>query len=48
MPGKVLTSTVCGSCHARDDVHNGSFGDRCERCHEGNDWKTVRMGAAAR
>jgi len=48
MPGKVLTSTVCGSCHARDDVHNSSFGDRCERCHEGNDWKTVRMGAAAR
>jgi len=48
MSGKVLTSTVCGSCHARDDVHNGNFGDRCERCHEGNDWKTVKMGAASR
>ena len=48
MDKKVLTSTVCSSCHARDDVHNGNFGDRCERCHEGNDWKTVKMGATAR
>jgi len=48
MSGKVLTSTACGSCHARDDVHNGNFGERCERCHEGNDWKTVKMGAASR
>ncbi len=49
MPGqKVLLSSACGSCHDRDDVHNGNFGDRCDRCHEGNDWKTVRMGAAAR
>jgi hypothetical protein len=44
MGKKVVTPTACGSCHERDDVHNGSFGDRCERCHEGNDWKTVKMG----
>ena len=28
----------------REDVHNGSFGDRCDRCHEGDDWKKVKMG----
>ncbi len=48
MDKKVLTSSTCGSCHAREDVHNGNFGDRCERCHEGDDWKTVKMGATAR
>ena len=38
---EVLAPTACG-CHDREDVHNGSFGDRCDRCHEGNDWKQVR------
>lgn len=44
MEKKVLLSTACGICHDRDDVHNGNFGDRCERCHEGNDWKQIKMG----
>lgn len=44
MGKKVLAPTACGSCHDREDVHNGSFGDRCDRCHEGNDWKQVKMG----
>ncbi|MDP2758882.1 MAG: cytochrome C, partial [Sideroxyarcus sp.] len=48
MSKKVILSETCGSCHAREDVHNGNFGDRCERCHEGNDWKSVKMGATAR
>ncbi|MBU1426904.1 MAG: cytochrome C [Gammaproteobacteria bacterium] len=47
MDKKVLAPTACGSCHDRDDVHNGSFGDRCERCHDGNDWKHVKMGVTA-
>ncbi len=46
MGKKVLVSTACGVCHDRDDVHNGNFGDRCERCHEGNDWKQIKMGVA--
>jgi hypothetical protein len=44
MDKKVLASTACGSCHDKDDVHNGNFGDRCERCHEGNDWKQLKIG----
>lgn len=44
MDKKVLTSMACGSCHDKDDVHNGNFGDRCERCHEGNDWKQIKIG----
>ncbi len=46
MAKKVLASTACGSCHDRDDVHDGSFGDRCDRCHAGNGWKQVRMTGA--
>jgi len=44
MDKKVVASTACGSCHDRDDVHNGNFGDRCDRCHEGNDWKQIKIG----
>jgi hypothetical protein len=46
MDKKVVLTTACGSCHERDDVHNGSFGDRCERCHDGDDWKKVKMGVS--
>ena len=46
MDKKVVAPTACGSCHDREDVHNGGFGDRCERCHDGDDWKQVKMGAA--
>jgi hypothetical protein len=46
MDKKVVLTTACGSCHERDDVHNGSFGDRCERCHDGDDWKKVEMGVS--
>jgi hypothetical protein len=44
MSKKVVAPTACGSCHDRDDVHNGNFGDRCDRCHDGNDWKQIKMG----
>lgn len=27
------TPTLCGGCHRQQDIHNGEFGDRCERCH---------------
>lgn len=48
MDSKVLLSAACGGCHERDDVHNGDFGDRCERCHTGNDWKQLRIGVTIR
>lgn len=34
-------ATDCGGCHRRDDVHDGSFGNRCEQCHLTRDWKTL-------
>jgi hypothetical protein len=29
----------CGSCHQRDDVHNGGFGRDCGRCHGSVTWR---------
>lgn len=38
---------ACASCHARDDVHDGTFGKQCEKCHVTSSFKQVkaRMGA---
>ena len=44
MGRKVVLSTSCESCHDRDDVHDGEFGEHCDRCHIGNDWKHIRIG----
>jgi hypothetical protein len=30
---EINLSTTCGSCHREDDVHRGSFGPGCDRCH---------------
>lgn len=33
---------ACGACHIkRDDVHFGSLGPRCERCHVPLDWRKI-------
>jgi len=32
------TENECTACHAGDDAHSGSLGDRCGRCHTPNDW----------
>ncbi|MCK6544896.1 hypothetical protein L6R52_03450 [Myxococcota bacterium] len=29
---------LCGTCHLRDDVHAGSLGPDCGKCHEQNVW----------
>jgi hypothetical protein len=34
---------ACISCHAGDDIHNGRFGARCERCHGVDNFKKVRI-----
>ncbi|MBL8288700.1 MAG: cytochrome C [Rubrivivax sp.] len=31
----------CSSCHRADDVHDGSFGPRCDQCHGVENWKQV-------
>jgi len=33
MNEQVEQSSTCAVCHIRDDVHNGSFGSRCDQCH---------------
>ena len=37
-PDEVKLSLECGSCHAKDDVHAGSLGQSCARCHDTTDW----------
>lgn len=27
------TPQMCGGCHRQQDIHNGEFGPRCDRCH---------------
>jgi hypothetical protein len=33
------TPTLCGTCHAKDDNHNGRFGQDCGLCHSTTAWK---------
>lgn len=47
MAKKLVASSSCGSCHDKDDVHNGDFGPQCDRCHEGNTWKGLRAGVSS-
>jgi hypothetical protein len=37
------TPTTCVGCHATDDVHRGSRGADCGRCHVTKDWKSARF-----
>ena len=43
--GKVRLAGSCSSCHDGDDVHNGSFGRLCERCHVTSSFKTIKSGS---
>ena len=31
--------TACAGCHRADDVHKGSLGDDCGKCHNDRSWK---------
>lgn len=31
----------CGSCHQKNDVHNGSYGPQCGTCHTVDSWKDL-------
>ncbi|MBI3528968.1 MAG: cytochrome C [Betaproteobacteria bacterium] len=33
----------CVSCHRKDDVHHGTVGAGCERCHTETDWKKAKF-----
>lgn len=41
---KIVMAATCFSCHEKDEKHNGAFGTRCERCHVGSTWKTLKVG----
>ena len=41
--GQMLkTSRLCGSCHQKEDVHAGSFGQNCAQCHVTSSWRSLR------
>jgi hypothetical protein len=39
---KLVLPIDCASCHAKnDDVHFGSLGNQCERCHVADNWRKI-------
>jgi len=38
----VEMSMECASCHSADDVHLGSYGGNCGRCHSTSRWDRVK------
>jgi hypothetical protein len=40
--GRVALPQTCGACHKGDDIHSGSFGMRCERCHSTVSFKALK------
>ena len=39
---KLELATDCASCHLKkDDVHLGSYGSQCERCHVPDSWRKI-------
>lgn len=47
-PGRPVPEAACGSCHAGDDVHEGSFGRRCEQCHGVDSFRGLRPDGVRR
>lgn len=46
MSGRIIVPLSCAGCHDNDDVHQGEFGQQCERCHVTSDFKTLLMGSS--
>jgi hypothetical protein len=42
-PASLKLLSACIDCHVADDVHEGEFGRRCERCHSSKSFKDVRQ-----
>jgi hypothetical protein len=34
------TPRVCSACHRKDDAHKGRYGEKCETCHNADNWKS--------
>jgi hypothetical protein len=37
------TTRDCIACHRSDDIHNGQFGARCDRCHTTKSFKDIKL-----
>ncbi|MGH8262537.1 MAG: cytochrome c3 family protein [Steroidobacteraceae bacterium] len=42
-PDEVKLSQTCVSCHLKDDVHLGQYGQQCQRCHSTISFKGARL-----
>ncbi|MEK6750332.1 MAG: cytochrome c3 family protein [Pseudomonadota bacterium] len=40
---KIKLGKACIICHESDDIHHGSFGHNCERCHNTESFKQVQL-----
>jgi len=41
--GPQFTPQDCYSCHAKDDKHNGTFGQQCGQCHTPAGWANAKF-----
>jgi predicted CXXCH cytochrome family protein len=39
--GRLTLATGCLSCHRKDDIHFGTYGAQCDRCHVTSDWRRI-------
>lgn len=39
---QIELSTGCASCHRKDDIHRGAFGDDCAQCHRTRSFADLR------
>jgi hypothetical protein len=37
------TPDTCFACHKKVDVHKGALGEKCETCHNEEEWKTTKF-----
>jgi hypothetical protein len=42
-PATLKLPTDCYNCHRKDDVHQGSFGPQCTRCHVTTSWRELNI-----
>ncbi|MGB7540595.1 MAG: cytochrome C [Burkholderiales bacterium] len=42
VPDRIRLDAACGGCHLHDDVHNGQFGNQCQRCHQIDNWRAIK------
>ena len=40
---KFGTPLACGGCHRQEDVHDGGFGQQCERCHGTSNFREIKI-----